>query len=350
MSQRLGWLHSLLSRWAFAFVHVDPRFVERVQELGRRGTIVYVMRYRSVADYLLISSVFVRDGLPLPQFSNGLAIGWFRTLRWIVGRIAHRLARRQILGHRERTLEDREVAARLASEGHPILLFLRAHATGFLGLLRSRHALDSTRIGDDFLGDVLRAARAGGRDVFVVPLALFRGRGYRRRTSRLATLVYSVQEAPNELKKLVQFLFNRRDLSLTIGEEIPLRSFLEKYGRESDERLARRLTRALHLFLVREERVVWGPPLLPKRRVGERVLRAPDLEGLIAKLAAERGVPVEKIRREARAYFDEMASNFNGTYFAIIAFVFRRVWNRIFLGVEITGLDRVAERIREHPV
>ncbi|MGH7821772.1 MAG: 1-acyl-sn-glycerol-3-phosphate acyltransferase, partial [Candidatus Binatia bacterium] len=350
MSQRLGWLHSLLSRWAFAFVHVDPRFVERVQELARRGTVVYVMRYRSVSDYLLMNSVFVRERLPLPQFSNGLAIGWFRSLRWIGARIAYRLARRQLLGHRARTLEDREVATRLAAEGHPILLCLRARATGFLGLLRSREALESSRIGDDFLGDVIRLARRGERDVFIVPLALFRGRGYRKRSSRLATLVYSVQEAPNELKKLVQFLFNRRDLSLTIGEEIPFRSFLDKYGRESDERLVRRLTRALHLFLVREERVVWGPPLLPKRRVGEIVLRAPELEELILRLAAERKVPPEKVRREARAYFDEMASNFNGTYFAILAFVFRRIWNRIFLGVEISGLDRVADRIREHPV
>ncbi|MGH7858324.1 MAG: 1-acyl-sn-glycerol-3-phosphate acyltransferase, partial [Candidatus Binatia bacterium] len=34
----------------------------------------------------------------------------------------------------------------------------------------------------------------------------------------------------------------------------------------------------------------------------------------------------------------------------MLAFVFRRIWNRIFRGVEITGLDRVAERIRQHPV
>jgi glycerol-3-phosphate O-acyltransferase len=350
MAQRLGRIHSLVSRWAFAFVHVDPRFVERVQELQRRGTIVYVMRNRSVADYLLVNFVFLRENLPLPQFSNGVAIGWFRSLQWIVGRIGDRLVRGEIFGHRARTAEDLDIAIRLASEGHPMLFFLRARPRGFLGLFRLREALESTRVGEDFLGGIVRVARGGERDVFVVPLALFRGRGYRRRTSRLATLVYSVQEAPSDLKKLVQFLFNRRDLSLTIGEEIPLRTFLDKYGRERDERLVRRLTRALYLFLVREERVVWGPPLLPKHRVGEIVLGAPELRALIARLAVERKVPARKIEREARTYFDEIASNFNGTYFAILAFVFRRIWNRIFRGVEITGLDRVADRIRQHPV
>ncbi|MGH7896623.1 MAG: 1-acyl-sn-glycerol-3-phosphate acyltransferase, partial [Candidatus Binatia bacterium] len=63
-----------------------------------------------------------------------------------------------------------------------------------------------------------------------------------------------------------------------------------------------------------------------------------------------RKLPLKKVRREAEAYFDEIAANFNGTYFAILAFVFRRIWNRIFLGVKISGLDGVAERIREHPV
>src|SRR5207244_3553881 len=76
----------------------------------------------------------------------------------------------------------------------------------------------------------------------------------------------------------------------------------------------------------------------------------PALRETMNEIAIERETPVEKVRREAQGYFDEIASNFNGTYFALLAFVFRRIWNRIFRGVEITGLDRVADRIREHPV
>src|ERR1051326_3535837 len=77
MSQRLGWVHWLLSRYAFAFVHVDPGMDDRVGPLAERGTVVFVMRNRSVADYLLAQSVFLREKLPLPQFANGVAIGWF---------------------------------------------------------------------------------------------------------------------------------------------------------------------------------------------------------------------------------------------------------------------------------
>jgi glycerol-3-phosphate O-acyltransferase len=338
MSQRLGWIHRLLSRYAFAFVHVDAKVVERVRRLAERGTVVFVMRNRSIADYLLIRSVFLREGLPLAEFANELAIGWFRSLRWVFARIVERLSRLHIFRQAERQhLADRDTAARLVRAGQSLLIFLRAQAAGV-----------GKRIGDPYLEDLF--VIAAERPVYVVPLAPFRGRGYRKRNSRLATLVYSVQDAPSELKKLVTVLFNRRDLSLTIGEEIDLRAFINRYGAEGAASMVRRLTRALQIFLYREERLVWGPPLLPKRVVRELVLGQSALRETMNEIAIERETPVEKVRREAQGYFDEIASNFNGTYFAILAFLFRRIWNRIFRGVEITGLDRVADRIREHSV
>lgn len=349
MSQRLGWIHRLLSKYAFAFVHVDKKLVERVRRLAERGTVVFVMRNRSIADYLLIKSVFQREGLPLPEFANDLAIGWFRPLRWIFARAVERISRFHIFGQAKRQhLADRETAARLVRAGLPLLVFLRTRAARPLGGLRPDRAVESKRIGDPYLQDMLDIAAE--RPAFVVPLAPFRGRGYRRRESRLATLVYSVQEAPSELKKLVTFLFNRHDVSLKIGDEIDLREFLRRYGADGPASMARRLARALRIFLTREERVVWGPPLLPKRVVRDLVIGQPALRETIRRAAAERAVAEEKIRREAEGYFDEMASNFNGTYFAILAFVFRRIWNRIFRGVDLTGLDRVADRLRRNPV
>src|SRR3989442_7743282 len=237
MSQRLGWIHRLLSRYAFAFVHVDAKVVERVRRLAERGTVVFVMRNRSIADYLLIRSVFLREGLPLPEFANELPIGWFRSLRWVFARIVERLSRLHIFRQAARQhLADRDTAARLVRAGQSLLIFLRAQAAGV-----------GKRIGDPYLEDLF--VIAGERPVYVVPLAPFRGRGYRKRNSRLATLVYSVQDAPSELKKLVTVLFNRRDLSLTIGEEIDLRSFINRYGAEGAASMVRRMTRALQIFL-----------------------------------------------------------------------------------------------------
>ncbi|MGH7896475.1 MAG: hypothetical protein ACREQQ_00865, partial [Candidatus Binatia bacterium] len=159
MTQRLGWLHRLLSRRAFAFTHVERKFVDRVRKLGQGGTVVYVMRNRSVADYLLVRSVLVREGLPLPEFANELAIGWFRPLGWIAARIRQRLLSFHLFGQTRRSRSaDRERAARLVAQGRPVLLFLRARAAGLRGILQPGRALESQRIGDAYLEDVLATA------------------------------------------------------------------------------------------------------------------------------------------------------------------------------------------------
>ena len=67
-------------------------------------------------------------------------------------------------------------------------------------------------------------------------------------------------------------------------------------------------------------------------------------------LASERKVPVEKVAKEARGYFDEMAANFHGYYLAILAFFFNRIWHRMFSGLEIRGLERVVECVKQHPI
>ncbi len=349
MVQRLGWVHRRLSSFAFSRVHVDAKAVERVRRLAADGTLVYVMRTRSVADYLLVRAVLAREGLPLPEFVNDIGIGWFRPMRWIAGRVLERLSRFELFRHAERQRPaDRESAAALVGAGRPILVFLRSRSVGLRGALIPEHGDDAARIGAPYLEDLL--APGATKPASIVPLAIFRGRGYRRRSAPLSNFVYSVQEAPGEIKKLLTFLFNREELTLTIGAEIDRTRYLDRYRGDVPRVLARRLMRVLQLFLYREERVVWGPPLVPKSVVREIILDQPEMRKAIERVAEQRHVPIAKARREAKGYFDEMASSFNGGYFAILAFFFLWIWRRIFRGVEITGLDRVADTIRRHPV
>jgi glycerol-3-phosphate O-acyltransferase len=45
-----------------------------------------------------------------------------------------------------------------------------------------------------------------------------------------------------------------------------------------------------------------------------------------------------------------MAAHFNGLYFGILEFLFNRIFPRVFSGLETVGLERVVERMREHPI
>jgi glycerol-3-phosphate O-acyltransferase len=337
MLERFGLLARILVRLLFRHVHVRPEGVEHVRQLARQGTIIYVMRYRSALDYLMVNSVLLREGLPLARFAPGVSTVLFRPfadmLRWWFRRrpprrLAHGACRDLVAG------------------GESVLLFIRSQVVAG----RRRGALEAARLGTQYLRDVVRAAASAPRPVFLVPVAVFRGKGFRRKESRFATLLYSVQEAPGEAKRLFNYLWNAEEIQLTLGREVAVDRFVEDYRREGEERLVRRLARALQIFLYREERLVSGPALLPRRMVRRQVLRDPELARLVRRVAAERGVARRRIWREARGYFNEMAANFNGLYFGVLEALFNRIWTRIFAGLEIVGLEKVIACVREHPV
>jgi len=337
MLERFGLLARLLIRLLFRHVRVRPEAVEHVRGLAQKGTIVYVMRYRSTVDYLLVNAVALREGLPLARFAPGVSTVAFRPLgdlvRWLFKRRRARAALHA-------------ACTGLVAQGSPVLLFMRSQSVAG----RRRRALAAARLGPQYLRDVLRAARADIRPIFLVPVAIFRGKGFRRTESRIATLLYSVQEAPGEAKRLFNYLWNAEETQLTLGREVALDSFIEEYRREGEERIVRRLARALQIFLYREERLVWGPTLLPRRVVRRHVLRDPELAKLVRRMAHERAAPRRRVWKEARSNFDEMAANFNGAYFGVLEALFNRIWPRVFAGLEIVGLEKVIECVKEHPV
>jgi len=348
--RRLGFLPGLLCRTLFPQVRIDPEAVDRIRALAARGSVVYVMRYRSLVDYLLVVFILLRERLPLPEFVSDISTLLLRPLGEIVAILRQRLRQGQTFGSALRHVEDCDHCQRLVRQGRPVLIFLRSRAPGVRWLEGRREALSRVRSGADYLSEIVQVGGSGEQEVFLVPLAVTRGRGFRRRESRLATLVYSVQEAPGDIKRLVSLIWNARDAGVVVGKEVDLREAMQDRENEGTERLVRRLARALQIFLHREERVVLGPELLPKRNVRQMVVQGPELTDLIHRLARERNQPESQLWRTAERYFDEMAANFHSTYFAFLEFAFNRIWPRMFRGFEYSGIEKVVECIRQHPV
>jgi glycerol-3-phosphate O-acyltransferase len=330
--RRFGALPGFLCGKLFSQVRVDPGAIEHIRLLAARGSIVYVMRYRSLVDFMLVAFILLREGLPMPEFVSDVRTLLLRPLREIVGTLWQRVRAARLSGKELRRYEDRDRCQRLVSQGRPVLIFMRTRAPGMRLLESRRSALRRVRSGTDYLREILRAGRTNDHE------------------SRLATLVYSVQEAPGEAKRLLSLVWNARETSITVGKDVALRDFAQRYRNESDERIVRRVARALQIFLRREERLVTGPTLLPKRTVRHLVLQGDDLAQLIHRLARERHQPESQLWRTAERYFDEMAANFKGSYFAVIEFLFRRTWPRVFQGFEYSGLEKVAECVKQHPV
>jgi glycerol-3-phosphate O-acyltransferase len=334
----------------FRTIRIAPEAVARIERLAGRGSVAYVMRHRSWVDYLLVTAVLLREGLPAPVFANDLPAVWMRPLRQIAAALWEGFSQMRPRARALRSYEDRKRCEELVAAGQPVLLFMRGRRPRFRLRGRRRSQLAGLHDGRDYIREIVHRAWASGEEVSFIPLAPLRGRGMRRKESRLATLVYSAQEVPSELRRLLSLLKNRHETSISVGAEVGLRDFIRQHQRDGEERVVRRLARSLQIFLYREERVVWGPLLLPVHQIKQLVLDSEEVRETIRRLVESGSHTEAQLRRRASRYLDEMVANFNGVYFSILEFVLNRVWPRLFQGLEYFGLERVIERVKQHPV
>ena len=123
MTPRFNLLFRWFARRFFRHFDLDDATVDRLRELEARGSVVYVMRYASRLDYFLFNALFLREGLRLSRFANGIHFYYYRPLIEAAARIRARPARRS---QRERSRRGR--AASCASwpcGGDSFFLFLR---------------------------------------------------------------------------------------------------------------------------------------------------------------------------------------------------------------------------------
>jgi glycerol-3-phosphate O-acyltransferase len=341
MRRRWNPLAEFIGRRLFGRAVVNERLVEKIRDLAERGTIVYVLRHRSFVDYFMINFILRREDLPLPAFVSGL-VPWALAPLGELARVAKNFwsSGSAVPEGGEGEVER---CAELVAAGRPVLIFMRGPVEG-----AGVEAEVAARVGAEYLRRIL--ASRDGREIFVVPLAPFRGHSFRRRDTGLSSVIYNAHDIVSEGRKLLTYWIFRRDLFLTVGTEVALRDFVQRYSRDSEDRLARRLTRAIQIFLYREERVVMGPAIMPRSKIKTLVIGSEESRAFLARYAEKHGLPEAKVRKRAEKIFDEMAAEYNGAIFAFVSWCFIKVWNRMFQGLETIGFETVMEKAKHNPI
>lgn len=344
---------NLFFRWFakrfFREIHLDDATVARLRALEAAGSVVYVMRYASRLDYFLCNWLFVRHGLRLSSFANGIHFDYYRPLyQSIAARWRAWLERRRLLraGGPLSEIERERVRAQLRAR-ESLFVFLRTER--LRSWLRGRrHVATEDRSDLDLLAETVNAAW-DGRTVAVVPIALFWRKGPRSER-RFLNLAYGAPTRPSDFAKVTSFLANYKNLAVKIGDPIDLTGFVAERRGEGEAALVRKVRRSILFFLYREEKVVEGPALRPLHKVQEIVLASENVQEAIAARAQQRGASLESARADAEKCFREMAAQMSSTLLAILSMVVTPIFRRLFVSIETSGLEKVAEYAKRHPI
>jgi glycerol-3-phosphate O-acyltransferase len=345
MTPRFNLFFRWFARRFFRYFDLDDATVARLRELESRGAVIFVMRYASRLDYFLFNELFIREGLALSRFANGIHFHPYRPLAPYLRAV---FSRERGFTQEEERAWARGAVSRFVAEGQPFFLFL--HTARVRTWLRGRRgAVEQGRSELDLLEEVVRTAWGGGQSVHIVPLALFWKKGPRTR-SRFLNLFYGASTRPSDLVKVTSFLTTYRGLHVKVGDPIDLGAFIEERRVEGRYAIARKVRRAILTFLYREEKVVEGPTLRPRHKVQELVVGSPDVEAALAAEARRRKIGIDRARAEAGKSFREIAANMNSTFLAGLNVIVVGIMGRVFASIEITGIERIAEYAKRHPL
>jgi len=348
MLARPGLLTRLFMWLAFRKVGFDERHAKTIRDLEREGDVVYVMNHHSVLDYLYFNFAFRKRGLPLAFVANTITTMLFFRPLWAI--LLHGL--RRLVAYYRHRFEPHERLAYALSRHRAALVFLK---TRHIWPWATAEATD-----DSFLATVLQSQRercqrdgAAARHVTIVPQLLIWVHDPETHKKSFWRQVFGNPEAPSRTRKFINFLLNRRRAFVQVGKPIDLVDFCERHKdlRELSQ-LAVKLRAEILRNLSIEERVIKGPVLKRGKQICEEILHNPEVSAAIDGLAAEMGVPAEKVHKEVASYLKEMAADFSMLTIEMACIFMTLVFNRIYheMVVDQADLEKVREAARKSPL
>lgn len=335
MVDRPAGLVRLFFRSMLQSVDFAKRVVDSMREAEERGTVVYVMRTRSIIDYLYFNFAFLEHGLKLIRFANGIKTYAFRSFFLSIGA---RLRGRRGLP------SDVECFDAALSADLPTMIFLR----------RPRgKELQEITFSLPYLLRLVQRQRQTDIPIRVIPTLLIWDKRPERQTPNVLDDVFGSRHSPTTIKKLWSVLSNFWESFLQLGrpsvqtsEQICLREFVAARATLADEKVAQELRAYLLDSINREETVVVGPSV----KSGELMRREILADERVRKRLEDGGISLADFStgQAANKILEEIAADFTPIAIKAMSALLHPVWNIMYDGIEVDqeGIKRVREAAR----
>lgn len=344
MHTDFGWMLRWASWRFFRFAKVDPQEIARIKEVAAKGEVVYVMRHRSLLDYLYFNYLFVREGLPLPRYGNEINLVLFlpvtRALRTLIAKGAWFL--------RHGFLPDPVDSGwleQLIENGQPFLVFLKRRQTFLDYVRRAKYRRDIAEA-------LIEGARASSRPVYLVPTVVLWERRPATGKKTPVDVVFGEADKPRRLRKMWSFLYHHTDGLVSFGEPLELKTFLEGRNDEPVEVSAKKLRWAVLQHIWRERKVITGSRVMPVAQIAKKIQQDPDVRDEIERVAAKEGKSPEVVRKRVDKMVGKLAADLKWNWLMLFDRVLTGVFNSVYSGlhVDVEGARMLKRVAKNNPI
>jgi glycerol-3-phosphate O-acyltransferase len=332
---------SLLVRRVLSNVMMSDEAAEGLKAIAEKGTVVYVLKNKSQLNSLIISELALRKGMPVPVYSHDVNMTAWQPFCMAAGvmrsRFFHWFMRKKtdhspIMKHLEQMIV----------EGSPVIIHL------------GESEIFDSPVVEETLNILAGIQKSSPRPVYLCPQLITYGRRREKEKENIFNILFGQSDTTGALRRVITFLRYSNRISVIGTEPVNLSEYMESASDDSHEEVARQLREELIGRIDEEKEAIVGPLLKSRVEIIEMIMRDNSLGSFMEEMAAggkKGGRSLPAIRKTARRYLDEIASDYSETAVEIWEKILTWLWNNIYDGVVVDsdGIAKIRQVSKKMP-
>lgn len=340
----IGFLSSFLLNLFFAGIKMEEDQADIFTKIPEDAIIVFTTKHKSNFDFLFYYYHYQRKRLPFPQIGfNHNVIAWQPIARIFKIVLSYLDFIYLYLG-----VPDPYGSEYFKKE------FLKGHS-GFLNLVDEKGFYRwFVKAKTDPVQYLIRIQKTIDRPIYIVPHLMFFSTKPVKSHQPFTDLVFGTENNPGRLRRLFTLLKDPTKTFVETSEPVNLKEFIELP--ENKERTVELQTlilrRNLLLQINRHHQSVTGPVLKTRQELKEEILTNDRLQSFMQHYSKRRKISIRKIHKQADAYLEEIAANYNSAIVSIGILGVKYIIKSLFEGIMVSEdmLKQVKNAAQKAPV
>ena len=314
-----------LVRKVLSKVRFSDETAARLKSLSAKGVVVYVLKNKSQLNSLILRELCARMGIPQPVYCHGInMITWQPfsiALKVVASRLSHWIFKKTSLGS-EATTHLKE----LVGEGKSVIIHL------------GESELFEDPFVEESLAQLMETQRRLDRPIYLCPELITYGRRREKEDESLINILFGQSDTTDPLLRLITFLRYSNKASVVSAEPVNLTDFVKPVEGRSEGELVSQLRGELIARIDEEKTTIVGPFLKSREEIIGMVLRERGLVAYMEQAAAKAKKAkrdINAVRKEARKYLEEIASDYSEIFVEVWDKILDWLWINIYDGVVV---------------